>query len=63
MEQFFRELRIKVLIIRVVLGVIFAFLLSRLFIPRASLLTIFGLAGMLTLAAYVLEIFHRGPKS
>lgn len=62
MERFFSEIRVKVLVIRIVLGVVFAFLLTRLFIPRASLLTIFALAGLLTFAAYVLELFHRGRR-
>ena len=62
MDRFFSELRVKVLLLRIVLGVAFAFLLTRLFFPLASLLTTLALAGLLTFAAYVLEIFHRGRR-
>lgn len=62
MEQWFSGLRIKVLAIRAVLGVVFAILLSRLFFPRADLLKIFALAGLLTFAAYVMEYLHSRPR-
>jgi hypothetical protein len=62
MEQFFSELRIKVLVMRIVLGVLFAFLLARFFFPGAGLVTTLALAGLLTFAAYVMEWFHRGRR-
>lgn len=55
MKQFFSELSIKVLVIRITLGVLFAFLLARFFLPGAGLVKTFALAGALTFAAYVLE--------
>ena len=62
MDRFFSELRVKVLLLRIVLGVAFAFLLTRFFFPGASLVTTFALGGLLTFAAYVLELFRRGRR-
>ena len=63
MEQFFSGIRVKVLVLRIVLGVLFAFLLTRFFFPKAGLLTTFVLAGLLTFGAYALEYLRgsRGP--
>ncbi len=55
-------MRLKVLVIRIVLGLVFAFFLTRLFFPAAtkgfSLMT----AGLLVFFAYLLEAIHRGSR-
>lgn len=63
MEQLFSGIRFKVLVLRIALGILFAFLVSRFFFPRAGLLTTFALAGLLTFGAYVTEYLHtrKGP--
>ena len=55
-------LRVQVLLIRIVLGLLFAFLLSRFFLPDAGIVTKLALAGLLVLSAYVLESFHKGRR-
>jgi hypothetical protein len=62
MNNFFSELRVRVLIIRLLLGILFAFLLSRFFFPHASIYTTLALAGVLVLSAYVLEALRRGKR-
>lgn len=52
-------MRYKVLAIRVILGVFFAFLLGRLFFPNSTPLLTVGIALMLVFFAYVLESVHR----
>lgn len=51
-------MRYKVLAIRVILGVFFAFVLGRLFFPNSSLFMTVGIAAMLIFFAYVLESVH-----
>jgi hypothetical protein len=51
-------MRYKVLAIRVILGVFFAFVLGRLFFPNSSPLMTIGIAAMLIFFAYVLESVH-----
>jgi hypothetical protein len=58
----FSGLRVQVLVLRVIMGLGFAFLLSRFFFPRASLTIILVLAALLVLAAYGMEIVHRGKR-
>jgi len=48
-------LRLKVLIIRLILGLFFAFLLSRFFLSSAGIPTTLVIAGLLVFFAYVLE--------
>jgi hypothetical protein len=63
MKAFLSELRVKVLLMRIVLGLLFALLLSRFFLPGASMITKLILAGLLVLAAYGLEYFQRGRRA
>jgi hypothetical protein len=62
MNNFLAGLRVKVLLIRIVLALLFAFLLSRFFLPDAGMVTKLALAVLLVLAAYVLESFHKGRR-
>jgi len=62
MNNFLSDLRVKVLVIRIVLGLLFAFLLSRFFLPHAGIVTKLALAGLLVFAAYVLESFRKGKR-
>jgi hypothetical protein len=62
MNNFLSELRVKVLLIRIVLGLLFAFLVSRFFLPHADIVTKLALAGLLVVAAYVLEAFRKGKR-
>jgi hypothetical protein len=48
-----------VVIIRVILGLVFALLLVRLFIPGAGVGTIVAAAGMLVFFAYVFEAVRK----
>jgi hypothetical protein len=51
-------MRYKVLAIRAILGVLFAFVLGRLFFPNSGFFLIAGIAAMLVFSAYVLESVH-----
>jgi len=51
-------MRTKVLAIRVILGVLFAILLGRLFFPNSGPAMIAGIALMLVFFAYLLESVH-----
>lgn len=62
MEQFLSGIRLKVLVLRIVLGVLFAFLLTRFFFPKTGLLTTLALAGLLTFGAYVMEYLHSSRR-
>jgi len=62
MKSFLSELRVKVLVMRILLGVIFAFMLSRFFFPNSNNITILALAGLLVFFAYALEYLHRGRR-
>ncbi len=55
MNNFLSGMRAKVLVMRIVLGLVFAFLLSHFFLPGASIYTKLALAGALVFAAYVME--------
>lgn len=58
-------MRIKVLVIRVILGIFFGVLLGRFFFPQYGVATMAGIALMLVFFAYVLEAVHsrRGGES
>jgi hypothetical protein len=62
MMSFLSELRVRVLLMRILLGLLFAFLLSRFFLPTASVAIKLILAGLLVFAAYALEYFRRGKR-
>jgi hypothetical protein len=62
MNNFVSEIRVRVLLVRILMGLLFAFFLSRFFFTKAGILTTLALAGLLVFAAYVLEIIHRGKK-
>lgn len=55
----FKGMRVKVLIIRVALGLMFALILVRLFFPAATKGTFLLIAGLLVFFAYVLESVHK----
>ena len=62
MSNFLSKLRVRALLIRILLGLLFAFLLSRFFLPDATIYTKLALAGVLVFAAYALEALRRGKK-
>jgi len=51
-------MRVKVLAIRVILGIVFAVLLGRVFFPQSGPALTGGIALMLVFFAYVLEAVH-----
>lgn len=53
-------MRWRILIVRAVLGVFFAFLLARFFFPSFGHLTILVIAALLVFFAYLLESIHQG---
>ena len=53
-------MRWKIFLMRVVLGVVFAFPLTRYFFPTAGTGTILAIAGLMIFFAYVLETVHKG---
>ena len=53
-------MRWKVFAIRIVLGVVFAVVLNRLFFPPVGWVAVLLTAGFLVLLAYGLEIVRRG---
>ena len=52
----------KILIIRIVLGLVFAFLLAHFFFPTAGLPSIGFITLVLVFFAYVFEAIHRREK-
>ena len=52
------SMRVKVLAIRVILGIVFAVLLGRVFFPQSGPALTGGIALMLVFFAYVLEAVH-----
>ncbi len=52
-------MRPQVLVIRIILGVIFGVILSRVFFPTAGNWTILLIAGLLVFFAYVFELLHK----
>jgi len=62
MNNFLSEIRVRVLLMRILMGLLFAFLLARFFFTNAGILTPLALAGLLVFSAYVLEIIHKGKK-
>ena len=62
MNLFPSGLRVRVLLMRMFLGLLFAFLLCRFFFPDASIYTKLAMAGLLVFSAYVLEIIHKGKQ-
>ncbi len=52
-------MRWKVLMVRAVLGVGFAFLLARFFFPGAGQMKVLAIAGLLVFFAYLLESIHQ----
>jgi hypothetical protein len=59
MKDRFSQIRLRILAVRIVLGLAFAFLLTSLFLPAAGVMGILVLAGLLTSFAYVFEHVHR----
>jgi hypothetical protein len=53
---------IRIFLLRVALGVVFALLLSHFFFPTANTVTVILAAGSLVVFAYVFEHIHRGKK-
>lgn len=58
-EGRFGSMRWKILMIRAVLGVFFAFLLARFFFPTVGRLTVLVIAALLVFFAYLLESIHQ----
>ena len=52
-------MRLRILIVRAVLGVLFAFLLARFFFPAMGRLTVLIIAALLVFFAYLLESIHQ----
>lgn len=55
--------KLKVLIIRLLIGIPFAFILMRFFFPAAGLSTILVTAGLLVFFAYLFESIRKGKES
>ncbi|MBP8645989.1 MAG: hypothetical protein KBH99_07710 [Syntrophobacteraceae bacterium] len=55
-------IRIRVLILRSILGIVFALLLMRWFFPTAGVLTIVATAVLLVFFAYLFESIHAGKQ-
>jgi hypothetical protein len=53
------SMRWRILIVRAVLGVLFAFLLARFFFPTIGSLTTLIIAALLVFFAYLLESVHQ----
>ena len=53
---------LKVLIIRTLLGILFAFILMRVFFPAVEVSTILVTAGLLIFFAYLFESVRKGGK-
>lgn len=58
-----QRMRPQVLVIRVVLGLVFGALLSRVFFPTKGMGLIFIIAGLLVFFAYVFEYVHKRGDS
>jgi hypothetical protein len=52
----------KILIMRVVLGLLFAYLLAHFFFPTAGIPAIIFMAAVLVFFSYVFEAIHRREK-
>lgn len=52
-------MRVRILIVRAVLGVVFAFLLARFFFPTTGKPTVLVIAALLVFFAYLMESIHR----
>ena len=53
------NMRPLVLIVRIILGLAFGFLLTRVFFPASSTWLIFLIAGLLVFFAYIFEVLHK----
>lgn len=53
------DMRLQVLVIRLILGVIFGVLLYRVFFPTSSFYLVFIFAGLLVIFAYGMEYLHK----
>ncbi len=52
-------MRPQVLVIRIILGVIFGVILSRVFFPTSGVWVMLLIAGLLVFFAYVFELLHK----
>jgi hypothetical protein len=52
-------MRPSVLIVRIILGLVFGVLLSRVFFPASGVWLIFLIAGLLVFFAYIFEVLHK----
>jgi hypothetical protein len=59
MDNPFSQLRLRIFLMRVALGLFFAYLLTRFFMPGAGLGAISIAAMLLVLFAYIFEAIHR----
>ncbi len=57
------DMRPQVLAIRIVLGLIFGVILSRVFFPASGYWLTFLISGLLVFFAYVFEFLHRKDDS
>jgi len=55
-------MRVKILIIRIVLGLFFAFLLARFFYPPVTVGIVVGGGALLVLFSYAFEAIHTKRK-
>lgn len=54
------RVRTRILAIRIVLGLIFAVLLTRIFLPASGAATILTITALLVGFAYIFEALHKG---
>jgi len=52
-------MRPSVLIVRIILGLVFGFLLARVFFPASGTWLIFLVGGLLVVFAYIFEVLHK----
>ncbi len=60
MNDFFARVRFKVLTIRILMGIVFGFMLTRFFFPGASIPFTLLICGLLVFFAYGFEWIHKG---
>ncbi len=60
MRDLLTRVRLKVLAVRLIMGIVFGFMLTRLFFPDAPDHTIVIISGLLVFFSYGFEWIHKG---